>query len=90
MQVVKNSTIRRDMASSSRKMARMYSFIIPASTNRGSNLSMRATGLPLISSTAKKDNVIVINRIVFKALRKYLETVQPKDKNYLFASWKEG
>jgi integrase len=36
----------------------------------------------------KKDNVIVVNKTVYKALRNYLDKVQPRDDDYLFASRK--
>ena len=35
-----------------------------------------------------KDNVLVINKTVFKALRNYLEQVQPADEDWVFASRK--
>ena len=35
-----------------------------------------------------KDNILVVNKTVFKALRNYLETVQPADEDYVFASRK--
>ena len=35
-----------------------------------------------------KDNILVINKIVYKALRNYLNTVQPDDNAFLFASRK--
>lgn len=35
-----------------------------------------------------KDNVLVVNKVVFKALRNYLEKVQPADEDYVFASRK--
>jgi integrase len=36
----------------------------------------------------KKDNVLVVNKPVFKALKNYLDKVQPGDDDYLFASRK--
>jgi integrase len=36
----------------------------------------------------KKDNIVVINRTVYKALKNYLEKVQPDNNDYLFASRK--
>jgi integrase len=36
----------------------------------------------------KKDNVLVVNKTVYKALKNYLDKVQPKDDDYLFASRK--
>jgi integrase len=36
----------------------------------------------------KKDNVLVVNKPVFKALKNYLDKVQPRDDDYLFASRK--
>jgi site-specific recombinase XerD len=35
-----------------------------------------------------KDNVLMINKSVHKALKKYLDTAKPKDTDYLFASRK--
>ena len=35
-----------------------------------------------------KDNILVINKTVYKALQNYLDTVQPDDDAYLFASRK--
>jgi integrase len=35
-----------------------------------------------------KDNILVINKTVYKALRNYLDTVQPDNDEYLFASRK--
>ena len=35
-----------------------------------------------------KDNILVINKTVFKALKNYLDTVQPDDDAFLFASRK--
>jgi len=37
-----------------------------------------------------KDNILVINKTVYKALQNYLNTVQPDDGAYLFASRKGG
>ena len=36
----------------------------------------------------KKDNVLVVNKTVYKALKNYLDKVQPDDNDYLFASRK--
>jgi integrase len=36
----------------------------------------------------KKDNIIVVNKTVYKALKNYLDKVQPNDEDYLFASRK--
>jgi len=35
-----------------------------------------------------KDNILVVNKTVYKALRHYLDKVQPDDEDYLFASRK--
>ena len=35
-----------------------------------------------------KDNILVVNKTVFKALRTYLERVQPADEDWVFASRK--
>ncbi|WP_231715532.1 site-specific integrase [Desulfosarcina widdelii] len=35
-----------------------------------------------------KDNILVVNKTVYKALQLYLETVQPADDDYVFASRK--
>ncbi len=35
-----------------------------------------------------KDNILVVNKTVFKALRNYLERVQPADEDWVFASRK--
>jgi integrase len=37
-----------------------------------------------------KDNILVINMTVYKALRNYLDTIQPDDNAFLFASRKGG
>jgi integrase len=37
-----------------------------------------------------KDNILVINKTVYKALRNYLDKVEPNDNEYLFASRKGG
>ena len=44
--------------------------------------------LTIKESKTGKDNILVINKIVFKALRNYLDTVQPADDAFLFASRK--
>ena len=36
----------------------------------------------------KKDNVLVVNKTVYKALKNYLDKIQPDDNDYLFASRK--
>jgi integrase len=36
----------------------------------------------------KKDNILVVNKTVYKALKNYLDKVQPNDSDYLFASRK--
>ena len=35
-----------------------------------------------------KDNILLVNKTVFKALKKFLEKIQPEDDEYLFASRK--
>ena len=35
-----------------------------------------------------KDNILVVNKVVYKALRNYLEQVQPADEEWVFASRK--
>ena len=35
-----------------------------------------------------KDNILVVNKVVYKALRNYLEKVQPADEDWVFASRK--
>lgn len=37
-------------------------------------------------SKTKKDNILVINKATFKALRNYLDTTTPNDNDFLFAS----
>jgi integrase len=44
--------------------------------------------LTIKESKTGKDNILVINKTVYKALRNYLDTVQPDDDQYLFASRK--
>lgn len=39
-------------------------------------------------SKTKKDNVLVVNKTVYKTLRSYLDTIEPKDDDYLFKSRK--
>ena len=46
--------------------------------------------LTIRESKTQKDNILVINKTVHKALRAYLDKVQPADDNYLFASRKGG
>jgi integrase len=36
----------------------------------------------------KKDNIVVVNKTVYRALKNYLDKVQPDDNDYLFASRK--
>ena len=35
-----------------------------------------------------KENILVINKTVYKALRNYLESIRPKENDFLFASRK--
>jgi integrase len=44
--------------------------------------------LSIKESKTGKDNILVINKTVFKALKHYLEKVQPNDEDYLFPSRK--
>jgi integrase len=44
--------------------------------------------LTIKESKTGKDNVLVINKTVHKALQQYLDTVRPADGDYLFASRK--
>ena len=44
--------------------------------------------LTIKESKTGKDNILVINKTEFKALRNYLDTVQPDDEEFLFASRK--
>lgn len=44
--------------------------------------------LTIKESKTGKDNVLVVNGPVYKALQRYLETVKPDDSAYLFASRK--
>ena len=44
--------------------------------------------LTIKESKTGKDNILVINKTVYKALRDFLDTAQPDDKAYLFASRK--
>jgi integrase len=44
--------------------------------------------LAIKESKTGKDNILVINKTVYKALKNYLDTVQPHDDAYLFASRK--
>jgi len=44
--------------------------------------------LTIKESKTGKDNILVINKTVYKALRNYLDKVQPDDDDYLFASRK--
>ena len=42
----------------------------------------------IIESKTKKQNILVINKTVYRALKNYLEKVKPKDNDYLFSSRK--
>ena len=44
--------------------------------------------LTIRESKTGKDNILVINKTVYKALRNYLDLVQPKRSDFLFASRK--
>jgi integrase len=44
--------------------------------------------LTITESKTGKKNILVINKTVFKALKNYLDTVQPEDEDYLFPSRK--
>ena len=44
--------------------------------------------LTIKESKTGKDNILVVNKTVFKALKHYLETIQPDDEDYLFPSRK--
>ncbi len=44
--------------------------------------------LTIKESKTGKDNILVINKTVYKALRNYLDVFQPDDEGYLFASRK--
>jgi len=46
--------------------------------------------LTIKESKTQKDNVLVVNKIVHRALREYLDRVQPDDEDFLFASRKGG
>jgi integrase len=46
--------------------------------------------LTIRESKTKKDNILVINKTVHKALKAYLDKVHPADDAYLFASRKGG
>ena len=46
--------------------------------------------LTIKESKTGKDNILVINKTVYKALRNYLDTVQPDDKAFLFTSRKSN
>ena len=46
--------------------------------------------LTIKESKTQKDNVLVVNKIVYKALREYLDRVQPDDEDFVFASRKGG
>jgi len=44
--------------------------------------------LTIKESKTGKDNILVVNKTVFKALRNYLDKVQPDDDDFIFASRK--
>ena len=44
--------------------------------------------LTITESKTGKNNILVINKIVFKALKNYLDKIQPDDEDYLFPSRK--
>jgi integrase len=44
--------------------------------------------LTIKESKTKKDNILVVNKTVHKALKAYLDRVQPDDEDFLFASRK--
>ncbi len=44
--------------------------------------------LTVKESKTGKDNILVVNKTVFKALRNYLDTMRPNDEDYVFASRK--
>jgi integrase len=44
--------------------------------------------LTIKESKTQKDNVLVVNKIVHRALREYLDRVQPDDEDFVFASRK--
>jgi integrase len=44
--------------------------------------------LTIKESKTQKDNILVVNKTVHKALKAYLDEVQPDDQNFLFASRK--
>lgn len=46
--------------------------------------------LPIIESKTGKPNVLVVNKVVHKALTKYLEVLEPDSHDYLFKSRKGG
>jgi len=46
--------------------------------------------LPIIESKTGKPNVLVVNKVVHKALTKYLEALGPDPDDYLFKSRKGG
>ena len=46
--------------------------------------------LTIKESKTGKDNILVVNKTVYKALQTYLEAVRPDDGAYLFASRKGG
>jgi integrase len=46
--------------------------------------------LTIKESKTGKDNILVINKTVYKALKNYLDLVQPLDNEFLFASRKGG
>jgi len=44
--------------------------------------------LKIRESKTKKDNILVINKAVYKALKNYLDQISPDDEDYLFKSRK--
>lgn len=44
------------------------------------------TSLQIIETKTGKKNVLVVNKAIYKALKKYLDTVKPDDSDYLFPS----
>jgi integrase len=44
--------------------------------------------LTIKESKTQKDNILVVNKVVHRALREYLDRIQPDDEDFLFASRK--
>ena len=42
--------------------------------------------IPITEAKTGKENVLMINRTVFKAIKKYIQHIQPDDDDFLFAS----